>query len=185
MLLFYQNYAFTSKVPYINKFLKKYYTAQFSIVQFNPDCSRYDSELTYTLKEGECIFKNKEFSTKYNINHLGLRDDEESLVKPEIIVLGDSYAMGWGVNQDQSFPSIIEKELGLKTLNAGISSYGTAREYLLFNKLDISNLKYLIIQYCSNDFLENQIFFMNSELSNYFKNKEMDNLEVFDASMIL
>jgi lysophospholipase L1-like esterase len=87
---------------------------------------------------------------------MGLRDDDVSLEKPEIIVLGDSYAMGWGMENEKIFPSLLEKETGMKTLNASVSSYGTAREFLLLDHLDVTNLKYLIIQYCTNDFEENK-----------------------------
>ncbi|MDA0902371.1 MAG: hypothetical protein O3B09_03060 [Proteobacteria bacterium] len=132
-----------------------------NIIQFQPDCAQYDAQLTYKLKEGSCLFSNREFSVKYDINKMGVRDDNDSLIKPEVIVLGDSFAMGWGVDNDEIFPSLIEKESGLKVLNGGISSYGTARESLLLKKLDVSNLKYLIIQYCDNDDEENSRFINN------------------------
>ncbi|MGO8056386.1 hypothetical protein, partial [Rhizobium leguminosarum] len=49
----------------------------------------------------------------------------------------------------------IEKISGLRVLNAGISSYGTAREIELLKQLDTSALKFIMIQYCSNDDAEN------------------------------
>ncbi len=128
------------------------------IIQFLPQCAVFDRELMYKLKEGSCTVKSREFNTKYDINKMGLRDDNESLKKPEIIVLGDSHAMGWGVDQDKIFASLIEKDTGMKVLNSAISSYGTAREFLMLKKLDRSNLKYLVIQYCSNDKVENSQF---------------------------
>jgi lysophospholipase L1-like esterase len=132
------------------------------IIQFDPDCSQYDSSLTYTLKPGHCIFDNLEFYTKVEVNSLGLRDDESSLKEPKVIVLGDSYAMGWGVQQNESFPQVLEKESKLKVLNTGISSYGTPREIMLLKRLDVSNLKYLIIQYCSNDYGESTDYIKSS-----------------------
>ncbi len=158
----YKNYSFSENIPPLKQYLRKYYASNRSIIQFNPDCAKYDKDLTYVLKEGECQFKNKEFDTKYHINSFGLRDDKNSLIAPDIIVLGDSHAMGWGSNQDQSFASLIEKQSNLKVLNAAISSYGTARQYLMLKKLDKSNLKYLIIQYCPNDYPENDLFIKNN-----------------------
>lgn len=43
----------------------------------------------------------------------------------------------------------------MRVLNAAISSYGTARELLLLKRTQTTQLKYLIIQYCNNDFKEN------------------------------
>ena len=123
----------------------------------------YDPELSYTLKKNSVYnHTNPEFSNMVRVNHAGLRDDSSSLIRPDIICLGDSYTQGWGVTQGLTFASLIERATKLKVLNAGITSYGTAREMLLLNRLDTSNLKYLIIQYCYNDFSENELFLKNN-----------------------
>jgi hypothetical protein len=88
-----------------------------------------------------------------------LRDDEESLFSPEIVVVGDSQAMGWGVSQDLTFSSLLENALGKPILNAAISSYGTARELKILERIDLSNLKFLIIQYSDNDYRENRTYY--------------------------
>ena len=92
------------------------------------------------------------------MNSLGVRDDEASLASPRIIVAGDSYAMGWGVDQEKTFAQLLEKETGTRVLNAGISSYGTAREMALLKRVDLSRLAFLIIQYSDNDYIENKGF---------------------------
>ena len=127
-------------------------------IQVMPACARYDDTLTYTLKPGSCVFSNTEYSNEYSINSLGVRDDEAALDKPETVVLGDSIAMGWGVEQHEAFPKVYERITGSRTLNAGISSYGTARELMLLERIDRSALKHLIIQYHENDFAENKQF---------------------------
>jgi len=129
-----------------------------AFIQFDPNCARYDPELTYTLKPGVCTFENVEFSDQFRINRLGLRDDEASLDAPEVIVLGDSHAMGWGVEQHETLARVLAEKSGLKVLNAGISSYGTAREMRLLDRLDVSRLKTLIIQYSDSDLPENRTF---------------------------
>jgi hypothetical protein len=129
-----------------------------SIVQFEPACTRYDAELTYTLKPGTCTFENVEFSTELRVNSLGLRDDEAALEAPDVIVIGDSYTMGWGVQQDETLSRVLARVSGLKVLNAGISSYGTAREMKLLDRLDTSRLRTLVIQYHDSDAIENWSF---------------------------
>jgi len=130
------------------------------VIQFTPDCARHDPDLGYTLKPGTCVFSANEFSNRYKVNHQGLRDDEKSLQKPDIIVVGDSYAMGWGGDQEETFAQVLEKKSGLSVLNAAIASYGTAREMIMLGRLETGRLKYLVIQYCENDFDENREFLL-------------------------
>jgi lysophospholipase L1-like esterase len=146
----------TEKIPAsLDRFITEYYlTYEINFPQLS-----YDSALTYTLKKKSVYdHENLEFNNKIVVNGTGLRDDEDALKKPDIICLGDSYTMGWGVEQRQSYPKLLQQATGLKVLNAGITSYGTVRELMLLNRLDTSNLKYLVIQYCYNDWSENKGF---------------------------
>jgi lysophospholipase L1-like esterase len=106
--------------------------------------------------------KRPEYDISVEVNSFGLRDDERSLDRPEIVVLGDSHAMGSGVSDEDAFSSLVERALDRKTLNAGISSFGTAREMMLLQsldvRLDLSDLGVVILQYCDNDFRENAAY---------------------------
>ena len=129
------------------------------IIQFDPDFSRYDPEVTYTLHPNATLqFANVEFETEIRTNHLGLRDDERSLAAPEVIVLGDSITMGWGVQQEETFAELLEARLGRPVLNAGMPSYGTVRELRFLDRLDRSRLTCLLVQYAGNDVGENLAF---------------------------
>jgi len=128
------------------------------LVQTMPECTQWDKELFYILQPGSCRFKAREFDVRLDINSLGVRDSEGALRAPEVVVLGDSYAMGWGVAQDETFAASIRRQTGLRTLDAGVPSYGTAREMLLLNRVDSSQLRYLVIQYSANDNGENLTF---------------------------
>jgi len=127
------------------------------LLQYEKSHTVYDSGLFYRLNpNSKSIFANREFSNQISVNSVGLRDDEESVKKPAVICLGDSYTMGWGVENSESYPQQLEAISGLRVLNAGIPSYGTARELELLKQLDTSSAKYIIIQYCSNDDGENE-----------------------------
>lgn len=130
------------------------------ILQTEPYAVQYHPYLAYTLRPGTWQFSNPEFKNTFNVNHLGFRDDEASLEAPEVIVAGDSHAMGWGVEQQETFAQIIEQESGYKVLNMAVASYGTVREMRALDLIDTSRLRYLIIQYCDNDYEENKTFFM-------------------------
>ena len=67
--------------------IKKIYMNNYrNIIQFDPDSAIYDPDLTYTLKPGVFNFSNTEFNNEFRVNSIGLRDDEESLKSPKIIV---------------------------------------------------------------------------------------------------
>lgn len=129
-----------------------------NLIQAMPCCARFDPELFYTLRPGRFRFRNREFDDVYRVNHLGLRDTEAALRSPQVVVLGDSYAMGWGVDQDATLASVIGRSTGLRALNAGIAGYGTVREMRMLDRVDTSALRYLVIQYCDDDVLETRPF---------------------------
>ncbi len=142
---------------------KQYYIQNYrNVVQVVRSCSEFDSNFFYRLRpNNQCTFGNIEFSNQINTNSIGARDDENSLTKPDVICIGDSYTMGWGVNQNESFPAKIEQATGLKVLNAGMSSFGTVREVRKLASLDTSNCKWVVLQYCDNDIEENRPYVDN------------------------
>ena len=55
----------------------------------------------------------------------------------------------------EAFPKLLQRDLDVPVLNAAISSYGTARELALVERLRVGDFKALVIQYSDNDFEEN------------------------------
>ena len=127
-----------------------------STIQVMPECAIYDEGLTYTLRPGQCTFANREFNNRFSINKLGVRDDEASLDQPRVVMVGDSITMGWGVEQDESFASVFERTTGIRTLNAGVSSYGTVRELRMLERIDRRATTDIVLQYSANDVVENE-----------------------------
>jgi hypothetical protein len=83
-----------------------------------------------------------------NFNSLGLRNREIEKNKPEgvkrILFVGDSFTVGWGVSDDESFPRVVENNLRFQgqqaeTINAGLTAAG-ASYYYLFTKNQGSEL---------------------------------------------
>lgn len=166
------------KIP---NFLKDIYIAYYqfqdrAIIQV-ADCGQYDKDLFYTLKPGECQFDNREFSVKYNINQIGVRDDKTSLDFPSIVFLGDSFTMGWGVEEDKIFPQLVEEQLKYNVLNTGISSFGTAREMELLKRINTDSLKYMIIQYHPTDYTENLDYLEKGNRLVISKEEDYNNLK--------
>ncbi len=145
--------------------IKKYYLEYDEVVfQYHPDFVHYDSMLFYALSPGEFTFTNREFSNDFYVNSDGFRDDEQSLQAPKVVVLGDSYSMGWGVDQEATYVSLMEKALAYRVLNTGVSSYGTAREVASLARVNTDSLEYLVVQYCPNDLTENRHYVYNGRL---------------------
>ncbi len=148
--------------PYL---LSKYQSFYISFLRqlptFQPDLGKYDDELFYTLHPGQQRNKNLEYNNLYQVNSYGLRDDEESIHFPKVVVLGDSHSMGLGVHQKEIYASIFEEKTQQKTLNTSIASYGTAREYLISQRIALDSCKVIIWQYSPNDAEENAFFLGN------------------------
>jgi len=73
------------------------------------------------------------------INADGLRDVEHSHQRDgrrRVVFLGDSLTFGWGVAQDATFATVLERELSARTpteiLNFGAGNYNTSQEVGLF-----------------------------------------------------
>jgi hypothetical protein len=75
------------------------------------------------------------------INSRGLRDREYTYEKPagtrRILVLGDSYAWGYGVGDEDIFTEVLERRFesqgrAWQVINTGVSGWGTDQQYLFF-----------------------------------------------------
>ena len=124
-------------------------------------CTQYDEDLLYRPKDGACRFANLEFDTNVTFDSFA-RLDEIKQHRINILVIGDSYAMGWGVNDTDTFAYRLEQQLNVNVVNAAVSSYGTARQFQFAEKFHRREYDLIIIQYCDNDFGENFNFLANS-----------------------
>lgn len=97
------------------------------------------------------------FDTTFTTNSRGLRDREHSFEKPpgirRVVVLGDSFAWGYGVNDDAVFPRVLEPQLpAVEVINLGVNAYGLRQE---FAYLRLEGMRYkpdlVILALCMND----------------------------------
>lgn len=84
-------------------------------------------------------FKRGGFAVTVTHNRLGFRDPKEKLDqegRPNIVVLGDSYVWGYGVEQEALLTTQLEKKMhGVPVINMGVSGYGSDQELLLFETI--------------------------------------------------
>jgi hypothetical protein len=93
-------------------------------------------------------------------------DGRETGPKPAgmgIAVLGDSHAMGWGVNDEETFAAELQRLTRRPVFNLAVSSYGTRRELIRFDRSGLGDrVDTVVIQYCENDLDENLGFRIES-----------------------
>lgn len=124
----------------------------------------YSPYTDYIVKPNQHVnFISEEFSTKVNTNSMGLRGGEIDLSRQhKIIMLGDSFTFGHGVNDGEAYAYLLQKKLdakyGEKTviINAGTNGYDTRREYsYLANYGSKYNPNIVIVNFMFNDALSN------------------------------
>jgi lysophospholipase L1-like esterase len=142
-----------------------YYLLEANLWQNKRECVQYDDKLLYKPSRG-CHFSNKEFSTYLTFSELGRSSSSRppAFGRP-LLFAGDSDTMGWGVNDDETFVSIIASQVQVPVLNLGVSSYGTVREIMrlrMHPRFQEANC--VFIQYSWNDFQENTVFLARGSL---------------------
>jgi hypothetical protein len=123
-------------------------------------CGRIvQNELIYTLEPGACHFVNAEFDTVLSIDRDGFRNGpaNQGDGPVKLAVIGDSYAMGWGVSQAETFASLIAGDRRFAVRNLAMSSYGTARELFALKRF-APDADIVVLQYSMNDWSENRTF---------------------------
>ncbi|MBN1406078.1 MAG: hypothetical protein JW946_06125 [Candidatus Omnitrophica bacterium] len=110
----------------------------------NDDFNEYNSEYGWFHKRNFSTWiETQEYSTEVFINGKALRGKEYSYEKPKhtkrIVVLGDSFVFGSGVEDDETFSYKLEslfKSNGkdIEVINMGVYGFGTDQEYLLLRE---------------------------------------------------
>jgi lysophospholipase L1-like esterase len=105
-----------------------------------------DDELGHRLRPGaHAMVSGPEFAVEYRHNPKGLRDEvDHPMPKPEgttrILVLGDSFAYGAGNAYDQSWPTLLERQLlagghPVEIVKAGVPGYDSRSEALYLERI--------------------------------------------------
>jgi len=126
-----------------------------SIRNLNLDCLEFSSaSYVYKMKPGKCRVKNIEYDMTFTTDANGFRNDIRINEAHDVAVIGDSHAHGFGVADNQTFSSLLESIHHFKTVNLAMGSYATMRELEVLNEYG-KDAKYVAVQYCPNDFAEN------------------------------
>lgn len=130
-----------------------------------PSFSVYDPTYGRKLKRSfRCTRLTPEFTMRFSTNSLGFRGPEpNSFPQRPILFIGDSFTMGYGVNDGEEFPAIVQRTLAkhsaanpIPVVNAGIGGVGTGR-WVKFLRTEGPRFdpRWVIFQLCGNDFVDN------------------------------
>lgn len=115
------------------------------------DIWRYDQSLGWFHREShKSFFEHPLFKVSVEINSKGLRDREHALEKPDdkkrVLILGDSFVWGFGVEADERFSDVVQQEQGnLEVINAGVSGWSTDQELIWLEEKGLSYAPDLVI----------------------------------------
>jgi hypothetical protein len=130
-----------------------------------PSFTIHDARYGKVLKPSSSLTRiTPEFTMRMTTNSRGFRGPElGSLGGGTILFVGDSFTMGYGVNDGEEFPAIVRQSLarcrpplGIEVVNAGIGDSGTGR-VLNFLRYDAAALKprIVVLQIHATDFDDN------------------------------
>ena len=161
----------------------------------------YSEHTDYLLQKNVNIsFKWNEFNTIIKTNSFGIRDDEINYNETDnILLLGDSFTFGHGVEHEETFGFLLEEKLNeqrlekkqkqdesrqskrkIEVINTGHNGYDTRREYeFLTNYGDKFNPNIVVVNFLLNDPNSNSGEFWFSpislgKLSDYFPFRSID-----------
>jgi lysophospholipase L1-like esterase len=105
-----------------------------------------------------------EYTMQFTTNSLGFRGPEpESLPDRPILFLGDSFTVGYGVNDGEEFPALVQKALEkrygknqIPVVNAGLAGNGNG-QWVKFLRREGKkyNPRLVVLQFFHNDFNDN------------------------------
>jgi lysophospholipase L1-like esterase len=128
---------------------------------------REDAELTWVVeRSAQADVQGRDFRFAVHTNSLGLRGDElRSGPQTRILLLGDSYVFGYGVDDAETFAARLQELFdtrgppGIEVVNAGVPGYGAAQARRLAARLwDAVDPALAIYVHCGNDFADDVRF---------------------------
>ena len=133
-------------------------------------------------------FKNRKYSADYSTDSLGLRSIahipfDRSPSNQTLLVIGDSFTAEVYSSNNQAWHAQLNQKFGYNVYAYGISGSGTAQQFKAFKRLAKHNIpRILIIQFCSNDilndyppFISNTSAYTQAAKTVYYQNSEFFN----------
>jgi len=150
-----------------------------------------DQEWGAWHKKNSSTFQQRScFNAKYTSNDIGARDSSfKSNSSKDIILLGDSFAEGYGVNYDNTSQKYIEDFTNLNVLNFGVSqNFGPVQYSIIYEKMARNFNHDLILIYFlpNNDFSDNDFSnWRGSKRYRPYYKKIKDNIDLSQNGILI
>jgi len=118
-----------------------------------PPLTEYDPVLGQRLKRSfRCERETPDFTMRFSSNSLGWRGPEPATSRADVVFLGDSFTMGYGVDDGREFPQLLARALGVPVVNMGLGGTGQGRwPRMLRGDARAFEPRVVVLQLCSND----------------------------------
>ncbi|MBP8979848.1 MAG: SGNH/GDSL hydrolase family protein [Syntrophobacterales bacterium] len=158
-------------------------------------CLQLDEKLGWRVR-GFCSLRRKCFDSggnPYNVNinmgKWGFRsfdDSPQDVGKTRLMVIGDSFTQALEVSDDQAYWSVLKKRLPMAVYAYGAIGYGNLQEGVILDEyLDLIKPEAVLLQLCSNDFINNSFELENASFINNQRQRRpylKENGEIFYAT---
>ena len=135
-------------------------------IRFHPPLTECHDEYTFQTRANLNVIDNNpgEFRARYQTNAQRLRNDSLQEDAWRVLGVGDSFTFGMGVDNDETYLSILEQNLiansdqPVQVLNSGVIGWGTSHELLYLEQEGFAYDPDLIVVgfYIGNDLGDNQ-----------------------------
>lgn len=165
----------------VSELLLRLYESRHRILETR-ECRRGSSYLHHELVEGSsCRSRYPEWDSLFSVNSLGFRDEEMPEQKPDgvfrILLIGDSFIEGEGVNLDQTAAQLLEHRFTKKfqepydVVNMGVMSYSPILyERLLRKWATRLSADFVIVNIDMSDFQNDYSYVQDLDESGNFRN---------------
>jgi lysophospholipase L1-like esterase len=124
----------------------------------------HDPLLGWAHRPGqEGVFEmSSRFSTHVSVNRKGLRDVEHEYQRSgdrkRVLVIGDSFGWGFGVNHSERFSELLESSMDIEVINASVSGYSTDQQLLWLRHEGVKyDVDLILLVFCGNDEHDNHV----------------------------
>ena len=162
--------------------------------RMDPGFLIYDAELGWKMaRDWRGHHHHYDFDVVYTTNGMGLRGlwpepgNDSALITSRRVLLGDSFTFGLGVNDDETFASLMNADdRQTRYLNAGVAGYSTDQEYL-YLKAHLGEWqpdRVTLVVYLANDLLDNTLAYpLQADMAKPFFSLTANGLQEENAPM--
>jgi lysophospholipase L1-like esterase len=136
-----------------------FYFTKKSIYAINTELGWYPKS-NFSYRKQHFDIARSPYEVEATTDERGFREwGDPATSKLKVMFIGDSFTGNLDVSDEDAYYGQVKKLMDAEVFAVGAAGYGTLQEYLILKKY-VSTIKpdYFILQFCSNDFVNNNIY---------------------------